>query len=155
MKKSDLKYGMLVELRSGGVMLVTTVNGRDKLVDPLYSDKVLPLEIYNYDLTHVSNSYCDIVAVHEAVNVGKLQDEELKVIWKRPVPIPRDTPVWVSNVDNDWDWNKRHYSHYEDGIHYCFSDGKTSFTVKSIERNVTGWSFVTTEAPTTEKGGNN
>jgi hypothetical protein len=67
--------------------------------------------------------------------------------WENMKPLPKkviekDTLVWCKNYENNL-WSQRFYSHFSEGVHYCFLGQK-----KSNERTeTTSWNIVTTENP--------
>lgn len=57
-------------------------------------------------------------------------------------PIEKDTLVWFRDSESS-SWFVGYYSHFKDGIHYCFDYSK-----KSTETNsYIPWNIVTTENP--------
>ena len=60
--------------------------------------------------------------------------------------IEKDTLVWVRNFD-DYFWEQRFYSHFEDGKHHCFGRQQTSKETNST----TDWNFLETENPLLKK----
>lgn len=60
--------------------------------------------------------------------------------------IEKDTIVWVLDL-NGYYWVQMFYSHFENGIHYCFQAQKTSKETNGI----TAWNFLETENPLLKK----
>ena len=52
-----------------------------------------------------------------------------------------DTPVWVNTYSG---WMKRHFARVEDGLVFCFDDGRTSFT----QLRTCGWAQASLTDPT-------
>lgn len=51
-----------------------------------------------------------------------------------------DTPVLVKN---HWgkNWVKRHFYKQDLGTIYCFKDGKTSYTIDKLSKNIEEWKY--------------
>jgi hypothetical protein len=60
--------------------------------------------------------------------------------------IEKDTLVWV-RYNNYNCWEQRFYSHFKDGIHYCFESQKTSKETSET----TSWKYLETENPLLKK----
>jgi hypothetical protein len=59
-------------------------------------------------------------------------------------PIEKDTLVWYRLSENE-SWRIGYYSHFEDGLHHCFTG-----SLKSTQTYETySWNIVTTENPLT------
>jgi len=56
--------------------------------------------------------------------------------------IEKDTLVWVRMYE-DFEWQMRYYSHFENGQHYCFVGQLTSNQTEGIE----SWEFLETTNP--------
>jgi hypothetical protein len=65
-------------------------------------------------------------------------------VWKnmKPIQIQKDTLVWVKGYEDSL-WLQRFYSHFSNGMHYCFDNQKKSNEIE----NTTSWNIVTTENP--------
>ena len=57
-------------------------------------------------------------------------------------PIEKDTLVYFRNNENEC-WKIGYYSHFRDGIHWCYVGSKKSTETKRVE----DWNIVTTENP--------
>jgi len=42
----------------------------------------------------------------------------------------------------DADWVYRHFSHVKNGTAYCFTNGKSSYTVENRDRDIQSWRYV-------------
>lgn len=60
--------------------------------------------------------------------------------------IEKDTLVWVRDSD-EYNWEQRFFSHFQDGKHYCFVNQKTSKETNKTSR----WNFLETENPLLKK----
>ena len=57
-------------------------------------------------------------------------------------PIEKDTLVWFRDSEDE-NWMFGYYSHFKDGIHYCFEASLKSTETESFN----DWNIVTTENP--------
>jgi len=57
-------------------------------------------------------------------------------------PIEKDTLVWFRDTEDSY-WKVGYYSHFKDGIHWCFDSSKKSTETTTVKN----WSIVTTEKP--------
>lgn len=114
MKKSDLKEGMIVEIRDGDRFVVRYVNDEVCL-----SGKAYWLDLtngYTSDLKYYSDSSLDIVKVyssHSYVLRSLFEDNELNVIWSRPNnvdynKVPKWTKVQVRDKNSE-EWKNRYF----------------------------------------------
>jgi len=91
--------------------------------------------------------YCIKIKNKRYTRGGKvLSDDFFPSAWKNPpegfnVGVPpcdfkknQEVFVWDENMDYKI---KRHFSHYKNGIYYCFDCGRTSWTKKKV----TGWKY--------------
>lgn len=60
----------------------------------------------------------------------------------KDLPIEKDTLVYFRNNENEC-WKIGYYSHFRDGIHWCYVGSKKSTETKRVE----DWNIVTTENP--------
>ena len=74
----------------------------------------------------VGNLRCeDMSKIEENLALNMILEMEFEEVvdWSE---VPVDTKVLVSNDGERWD--KAYFKQYKDGIFYCFSDGRTSWT---------------------------
>ncbi len=90
MRKSDLKTGMLVELRRGDIAWVLNDTADGDWLQWINSHQCLSLEKYNDDLTFnydcISKETNDIIKVYNPITYQYLNTEEIdrmKVIYER------------------------------------------------------------------------
>ena len=120
MKKSDLKDGMVVDLRTD---FRRTVLHKELLIyDKGFYETVSNLtEKYCEDLTHRSDKNLDIIKVY---------DDEMKLIWQREEidwsEVPVDTKVLVGNLPGQE--IKRYFAKYEKGVFYAYVNGCDSWS---------------------------
>ena len=141
MNKSDLKSGMVVELRNGEKFIV--------IEDKIYSkDSDFDLTIYNENLT-VKSKYkvFDIVKVYKVKYNSLLRgflNNDLEILWRRDEDkwklIKKDTKVLVRNSMYD-DWERRYFSMYipayQDAPFFTYPEGKDSWSAYSHIRQST------------------
>lgn len=60
--------------------------------------------------------------------------------------IEKDTLVWVRDSD-EYNWEQRFFSHFQDGKHYCFVNQKTSKETEATN----SWTYLETENPLLKK----
>lgn len=99
MKKSDLKDGMIVELRNGDMCIVMG----NKLLD---TSSYTYVDGYEDDLTEGCLENLDIVKVYEDRNMRSLEDrykkDRLKLIWEREKEVDWRTVKFGTKV-RVWD----------------------------------------------------
>lgn len=137
MKKSDLKDGMVVELRKGTRLMLINDYLHNEMHEYNFNN-------YNEYLIHHRNvNILDIVKVYiiDISNIKEmfksiklkdmLADEFLKLIWEREKEVdwskvPVDTKVLVS-FDGE-NWKKRYFAKYEKGKFYVYGGGSNSWS---------------------------
>lgn len=144
MIKSDLKNGMVVELRNGRRLLV---------MDNLLFDKKFIKEVELNDFTDTLiyiglNKEFDIIKVYK--DVRAFIETNCKPIWKREEvdwsKVPVDTKVLVSNSDkNGLDFEdsfvRRYFAKYENGMFYTYAQGTDSWTSESYCYSLVPWKY--------------
>ena len=100
MKKSDLVYGNVVELRNGNKYLYHHTTG-DKLLNLITGDSYTGLYVFNEDLTNCCKIF-DIVKVYKDYTCKEL-------LWERKEKpqLNEDEKVVLRNIDKDYKWIAR------------------------------------------------
>lgn len=126
MKKSDLKDGMVLELRNKTERIY--FNRIFYLMNDfnLFTGSIF-LSAYDDNLLYRGNKDMDIVKI-------SYQNE---VLWKRDDTdwntVPVDAKILVSNCEGGA-WMKMHFAKYEDGEIYAFVGGRTSWSEESSSK---------------------
>lgn len=115
------------------------------VVERLATSKNCPLPMLVLFDNNVIESFNSDGKYYNTSPVPVLFHDEVKDWPNPPKPfdwnkVPVDTPVLVRYTDYG-KWVRRHFAKFEDGLYYCYNDGKTSFTGNGI----TGWDYCTLE----------
>ena len=130
MKKSDLKNGMIFQIRYGTKYYIVlneiyTLDNSVSYTGSFYNI----MEYYKEDLKYDGTTNNDIMYVYDSD--GNLIWEREEVDWTK---VPKDTKVLVRD-SKDAEWRKRYFSEYKDGRFYTFNNGGTSWSAS----NKTSW----------------
>ena len=100
MKKSDLEFGNVVELRNGNKYLYHHTTG-DKLLNLITGDSYTGLYVFNEDLTNCCNIF-DIVKVYKDYTLKEL-------IWERKETpkLTEDEKAILRNLPKEYKWIAR------------------------------------------------
>mgnify|MGYP004494401419 CR=1 FL=1 len=123
-----------------------------------YYNKIINIALANADIAMNKNtseltSCAGIQCVQCKFNEGGLPCKAEKLKWLNEEYIEPetdwskvevDTPILVKNIESQA-WIVKYFAKYEDGKVWCWSDGKTSYTTKSV----CDWDF--TKLPTPEE----
>lgn len=84
------------------------------------------------DPYHGTKLLCTQCQIIQSLWLEEEYDEtENAIDWTK---VEKDTPVYVKRK-NEIDWKRRYFSHYEDGVIYCFPVGQTSWSSKAESQN--------------------
>ena len=127
MNKSDLKNGMIYELRNGlrFYIILDTVHKLNYSNNPDMGILDDILEYYHDDLTHKDNKWSDIMIIKDVD--GNLLWEREEVDWSK---IPVDTKILVRDFDYE-DYHKKYFAKYEKGKVYSFYGNGTSWNTST------------------------
>lgn len=126
MNKSDLKNGMVFQIRYGTKYYIVlneiyTLDNSVSYTGSFYNI----MKYYKEDLKYDGTTNNDIMYVY---------DSDGNLIWKREEvdwsKIPKDTKVLVRD-SKDGKWRKRYFSEYKDGRFYTFDMGGTSWSASN------------------------
>ena len=139
MKKSDLKNGMIVELRNGDICIVIG----EKMLDSRGRQN---FNNYDEDLISHKHSAFDVIKIYEDKSMNCLCDiyinSRLKMLWQRAEidwsKVPVDTKVLVSDCGKHW--YNRYFVKYRYGMYHTFPDGLTSWSANE-ENGVIKWKY--------------
>ena len=67
----------------------------------------------------------------------KSEYEESPIDWSK---VPVDTPILVRDSEND-EWIRRHFAKFKDGVVYAWDDGKTSWSLLSLDKVDWNWKY--------------
>lgn len=132
MKKSDLKNGMIFQIRYGTKYYIVlneiyTLDNSVSYTGSFYNI----MKYYKEDLKYDGTTSNDIMYVY---------DSDGNLIWKREEidwsKIPKDTKVLVRNSKEE-EWQRRYFAEYKNGKPYTFNNGWTSWTTS----NKTSWEY--------------
>ena len=85
----------------------------------------------------IFNRHCTSVAKRQWLEKEYVKPEQ-QVDWSK---VKVDTPIYVTNSNgNKNEWYPRHFAKFENGTVYAWTDGGTSFTVKS-EDDCYEWNY--------------
>ena len=62
---------------------------------------------------------------------------EPQIDWSK---VPVDTPILVRDSQDD-EWIHRHFAKFEDGVVYAWSNGKTSWSLLSLDKVDWNWKY--------------
>ena len=85
---------------------------------------------------------CTLIAHNESgiVSDGAGLNHPYDLIKSDPSNWPVDKKLWVrSHIKQSW--NRRYFSHYEDGKVYCFQHGLTSWSSSETNHDPIAWSI--------------
>jgi hypothetical protein len=129
MKKTKFKKGDIVYWQDlqGEVI--------DKFNNSIYYIRVRFTNNKVVDFTNDGRCYSDTPPVlsHTPYTLNGFTQNEV---------IEKDTLVWVRMYE-DFEWQMRYYSHFENGQHYCFVGQLTSNQTEGIE----SWTYLETTNP--------
>jgi hypothetical protein len=137
MKKSDLKTGMVVELKTGEkyMVILDSVKTIEGIANGILiaDDGWIPLYNYNENLENPECTGCNVIAVYNPNVCGfqyifdncsmyaNLIRRRSDVNWSI---IAKDTKVLVKAGM----WGGYYFSHFEDGGIHIYNDGRNSFS---------------------------
>lgn len=149
MNKSDLKDGMVVELRKGKRFLIV----KNLMIGNTWYE----LSWYNDDLIDCSNRDFDIVkiwGINDGFSITAILDPNkecgIELLWERNEvdwsKVPKDTKVLVSNgegddVDFKDSFVRRYFAKYENGMCYTYAQGTDSWTSEGYCYKLVSWKY--------------
>lgn len=134
MKKSDLKLGMILELRSGDKFFLIEVN--EEMFGLSFDGCYLDLNCIDEFLfcTFPQMEEVDVVKIYSTKIrpfEAMFNSDNLTLLWEREeidwLKIKTDTKFLVKNAWHK-EFSRRYFSHLKNEIPYFFIDGQDSFT---------------------------
>lgn len=141
----NLQVNDIVTFRDGDMLMIHEINNE---LFAISDNRDINLKFYNDNLKEIDGcQYIDIMCVRRPEKPYQLKRENWEnapVIWERVEPTFECDELVEVSADG-YDWEKRYYAFYENGVHYCWANGTTSNTVEDIfegRQEVTDWPLV-------------